>query len=31
MVDVAGKAQAAAEHDAVAAVLTPNPFTRGLE
>ena len=31
MVDVAGKAQPAAEHDAVASVLASNPFTRGFE
>ena len=31
MVHVAGKAQPAAEHDAVAAILASNPFTRGFE
>ena len=31
MIEVAGEAQAAAEHDAVAAVLASNPFARGLE
>ena len=31
MVHVAGKAQPAAEHDAVAAILASNPFARGFE